>query len=395
MKFTLLFYTTLNLILAFQIAHAQCILEDIYVRLNSDNYSDRSEAIDDILYCKLEETLGYLEERFPIEDDLNIAEKLLSALDSLHSPEIIYYSNYFISNAENYDYYNSQYFLLSSKLSALNILFKHSQYENNQLLFEFLENHPEEVNAYHLSMLETLILNLPEIEPLAKIKLVEILTQTTSEFNISLIVQILSRNYEHEYESLILNYFLHGDSFLIKYRALQSLFNINYYELKNVLINQLSLETNRSIRIIICDSLLNVWGNPFELKIVIDHMIAESDPIANSMIGFKIRDFIPPRPTVSTAEMIQNLLGYCSSLLKYGWITEEYVNEEISQMIALIEEYYHGQAVPELCSNLETYIAAVEDRFNESLITIEAYKFLFYHGNYIKDNVELEFGDCQ
>ena len=156
---------------------------------------------------------------------------------------------------------------------------------------------------------------------------------------------------------------------------------------------QLIQDPSWSFRVDLADSLLIKFGEPSDLKAVIDYQPTEPDETTRSLMGFSIQEFIPPRPTVSTSEMIDNLQSFTQELLQYGWITEYSVYNLYQNKLSVIEEAYNKQKVNALCILLDDFLSYTEG-LSRILLTIEGYKFMHYHGTYIKENVESEFGPC-
>lgn len=262
-------------------------------------------------------------------------------------------------------------------------------------IFSYTHNNLPELDLDVLVSLKHILQDMQNRREEAKMVLLQILQSSKEDMHRRLALRYLTDQFQSEAISLYQFALTNDPEFTMRTTSAKRLIQLDSLNANILLKESIVSDTTMEARIIFSTLILDNYGTPEDLKFIIDYHPNEPDLYARDFIDKAIITFKPPRPTISTSEMIQNILVYCRELLEYGWITEENVYEEMSQMIALIEENYHGQAVPELCSNLETYLGKVEDRFNESVITIEAYKFLFYHGKYIKDNVELEFGDCQ
>ena len=176
--------------------------------------------------------------------------------------------------------------------------------------------------------------------------------------------------------------------------SLKVLISYNTTDAESILLNQLPIDPAWSLRIAIADSLLSHFGKPLDLKTVIDYQPTEPEETAKSLMQYSIQEFIPPRPAVSTSEMIVNLDLYTDQLYQYGWITTEERYNSYKNLINQIKKFYNRSKLNELCSSLNQLLSNSFQDVQYGYITQEGYKFLYYHGIYIKENVETELGTC-
>jgi hypothetical protein len=157
---------------------------------------------------------------------------------------------------------------------------------------------------------------------------------------------------------------------------------------------RLSIDPSWSLRTDIADTLLIKFGEPSDLKAVIDYQPTEPDTTGSSLMNFSIRDFIPPVPSssITTEQMAVNLLAYTDELYEYEWITDEEAYEAFRGDIAFLIEVIRAQVPETICSTLLNILYMCEDKYNNELTT-EGYKFLKYHTTYIRDRVETEYNN--
>jgi hypothetical protein len=154
-------------------------------------------------------------------------------------------------------------------------------------------------------------------------------------------------------------------------------------------------DTTMEARIIFSTLILDNYGTPEDLKFIIDYHPNEPDLYARDFIDKAIITFKPPRPTLSTAEMIQNLQAYTDELFQYGWITEQNTYHDYIKLTEIIRDSYSAKEFENLCENLKQLILIAEQQRNTPLLTEEGYKFLFYYGNFIRDSIASEYGGCK
>jgi hypothetical protein len=369
--------------------NSQCNVEDILIRLNSESPNVRFDAVVEIMHCKLEETLNDLEERFAVEDNLSVANILLEVINRFNSLNIVQLAHQLISKIDDNFFNESDFSSYNGKIYATQKLFKHNDYSTSQIVIEYIDRFSADL--HHLELLNKIIQNVPGLEQSAKTRVEQILNQTDSELNITSSMRILAENYGEEYRDLILDKFLNGGSYAIRKAAFEMLFTVNYSAIHSLLLERLTQDENRTIRRVIADSLLKVWGTPGDLKAVMDYQPDESDTIAKSLMGLSIQRFIPPRPgdNVATAQMIDNLIRYVEDLTDYEWILPNAQFDFYNFAKEIYNSYQNEQydVAMEICLLI---IEQAEDALANEEITVEGYKFLHYYPTYIKERIEEE-----
>ena len=374
---------------------SQCNLNDLLIRLNSENPNIRVEAIVDIMVCNLTEAVSGLEARFDIENKLYIADYLLMALDSLHSPNIVSLAHQLLLNAENYDYENSRFSLLNSKLYATQILFKYNDFTTSQIAFDYVDEFGGAYSLIPLEIFDKIIKNVPNLELEAKSRVERILNQCEWEFAKTKSIKILAKNYGSEYQNLILDYFINGETFPIRSTAFDMLFYINFPNLHSLLLDRLPLDDHWTIRLNIADSLLKVWGTPYDFKVVKSYQPSESQKTARSLMGFAIRDFVPPRPSTSTSvsDMVSNLTNTADTLLNYTWLGDLTFVNSLKAKLNQAKTYLLAGDSLSCAVEVKVFQDDVNAVYKDSLnldprfVTIEGWKFLYWNAQYILDRL--------
>jgi hypothetical protein len=95
--------------------------------------------------------------------------------------------------------------------------------------------------------------------------------------------------------------------------------------------------------------------------------------------------------------MVNNLVDYIDQLYQYEWILDEETYFYYSEKLNLLVEAIGGQNIEEACRLIDKdLLARIEEDIQEpNKITMEAYKFFFYHTQYIREELESQFGKCQ
>lgn len=131
----------------------------------------------------------------------------------------------------------------------------------------------------------------------------------------------------------IVNAFVNNSKSSIRLLAFEGLIKLNYQELNSLIKSRLSLDSDQVIRREIADTLLVKFGTPSDLKAVIDYLPNEPDEVSRRLMEHSIHNFIPPRPTVPTDEMIRNLIHYNDELLQYGWVKIETIHNKFENLL--------------------------------------------------------------
>lgn len=114
-------------------------------------------------------------------------------------------------------------------------------------------------------------------------------------------------------------------------------------------------------------------------------------------LTYIIQNFIPPRPDgLGYYDLATRLISYTEEMFQYGWIENEETRDYyIQQLTTVYESIEETGEIGEACSIIdERILQQLEQDLAENIITTEAYKFLYYYTNYIKEEIEKEFGPC-
>jgi hypothetical protein len=238
--------------------------------------------------------------------------------------------------------------------------------------------------------------NVPSYKDEAKNILLNEFDNSSEEIRYFVILY-LAEEFGEEMNSELIDKFVDDSDLPTRTLALEYLCINNYVELNSLLKQQLELEEEWSLRTDMADSLLFRFGEPSDLKAVIDYQPNEPDETARSLMAYSIEDFIPPKPdTLNWIGLTNKLITYTDELLQYGWIanqqTKDFYTTKLQDIITLINQ---TNEVDSACTIINSQLLPrAEQDLQQELITTEGYKFLHYYTIYIKEEMEGAFGPC-
>ncbi|OGU64025.1 MAG: hypothetical protein A2W30_10180 [Ignavibacteria bacterium RBG_16_36_9] len=386
----LLFFST--------ISWAQCDVGELTNLLHSADVHDRIDAAQRIADCNLIELIPVLEERIYAEEYLYAAHRMLFALAKLDSDNLEQIALDFIENVDNLTLRTPDD-PLSSKVFATQVLFNLQNYSTIDYIFQIVERDRPEFNVLTIFILIQFLNNvdLTQYREYAKTELLNYLNTDADYIVRSLVLDRLAVNFGTQVIEVILDKVYNEQEWILRSTALKSLLNINYINSRSVFYERLQDDPHRDIRWEISDSLLCYFGEPQDLKKILDYYPNEPDPIVRKYMQHSSNVFIPPKPVNQPLDsMINNLISYTEELYQYAWITDdETYSYYVDRLVDLRESIYAGD-LEMACSIInERILPQVEQNLQEELITIEGYKFLHYHTVYISERMEELLGPCE
>ncbi len=367
--------------------------------LDSKIQMKRFQSILKIQSDSLYQYIPAIRERIFNQSLPGLMQEMLITLDYLKSEDIIILAERFISLADNFppnDPFNNP---LQSKVEVQHIFFKRNIYTYAPLVFEYInrERNKNQANIVVVNLLGEFLLNKSEYEQQAKNELLYIVDNDLFYLTRNRALNYLFKKYQTELANKYLQVFLSADSISNRMNALKMLCEINYPKMDSILRIIIQKDKEWIFKPTLADTLLKKYGKPVYLRTVINQKEIEQGKIIEPALNYIIKRFIPPRPstTISTSEMIDNLIGYNTEMYGYGWIRDEYQYNIFDGLLNKIKEYYRRADPENLCREIFLLNEEIQSSKNENRITTEAYKFLHYHLQYIKESIEGELGDCQ
>jgi hypothetical protein len=385
----------LSLFQAKTFAQDECETEYILPLLNSEIDYERSQAVELIVSCNKIDLLPDLVNSFYSEQQLYIKQTMLEALHRLdpeHSSTFAYDFLDAINSFEK-DTLDDEYY---SKLIVTNILFDSEDYSTYQYIFDFVENRFDKPAILALQLLSKVIDYLPQYSEVAK-RALEDYEQNSSLQNMRAIaLTFLVHHYSFGYESECISKFYNDESYIVRNTAFQLLTSLNVSGLNGMLKERLSQDSYWSLRALFADTLLKKYGEPSDLKAVIDYQPNEPDETARSLMVYSINEFIPPKPDTDYYGLCTRLITYTDEMFVYNWIHNEETKDYYAQRLKEVYESIENSGeIGYACAVIdERILQQLEQDLAGELITIEGYKFLHYYTIYIKEEIEEEYGPC-
>ena len=398
MKIIILTYLLISLISP--TLSAQCEVNKLTSLLYSSDVHDRINAAQRIADCNLEELIPLLEERYYDENYLYAAHRILFALAKLDAENLEKITLDFIGNVDNLTLITPDD-PLGSKVYATQILFNLNNYSTIDYIFQIVDRDRPEFNPLTIFLLIEFLSNneLIRYRNYAKTELENYLNTDEDYVTRSLVLDHLAASYGSRIVDLILDKAYNEQEWILRSTALKSLLNINYENSRSVFYERLQDDPNRDVRWEIADSVLCHWGEPQDLKKILNYYPNEPDPVVKKdMQYYSTRVFIPPKPEgLSYNDLFFRLISYTDELFQYGWIENEETRDYyIQKLNAVKESIENNNATAEACTIInEQLLPKAEQDLKGELITTEGYKFLHYYTIYIKEEIEKEFGSCQ
>ncbi|GMU97203.1 hypothetical protein [Ignavibacterium album] len=368
------------------------IIEGLDSNIKMKRFHTLVKIQDDSLY----QYIPALRERIFNQSLPDLIQEMLITLDYLKAEDIVNLAEQFMIVANNFppdDPINNP---LQSKVEIQNIFFKKNIYTYAPLVFEYInrERNKNHINITVVNLLGEYLLEKPEYEQQAKNELLYIADNDSFYLTRNRALDYLFEKYQNEFANKYLDVFLSEDSLSNRLNALKMLCKIDYQSLDSILRVVIQIDHQWIIKPTLADTLLKKYGKPIDLKTVIHQKEIEKAEIIKPALNYLIKRFIPPRPVLSTTEMINNLINYNTEMYGYGWIRDENQYSIFDVSLNKIKEYYRRPDLENLCREIFMLNDRIETSRNEDKITTEAYKFLHYHLMYIKENVETELGNC-
>ena len=363
--------------------------------LDNPIYGVRFNALEIIVKEKRVDFIPEIKARLFEQTNLTMQFAFLDALAKLQDPEIEQWTLSFIENADNFQYPEDPLFY---KVQATEILFDLNNYSTFQYVFDLLNRDQDRVDPITIVLLKRIMLEIPGQYQNALSEFVRIFKNV----QILGMLRLISLNISDEEnygEILELSLFasINDPDPEIRFKANGILKAREYPGLHELYIQQLSVESEAYIRSTYATSLLILFGEPSDLKLVIDYQPGEQDKISREFVAMTIEDFIPPKPdSISYSELCTKLISYIEEMFQYGWIqneeTRDYYVERLTEVYESIEE---TKEIGQACEIInDEILPQTEQDLQGHLITEEGYKFLHYHTIYIKEEIEEEFGPC-
>ncbi len=184
--------------------------------------------------------------------------------------------------------------------------------------------------------------------------------------------------------------------------ALDYLFQLNYPDLRMLLIQRLSEEPFTSYKKDIAESLLVRYGTVEDYKIVQEYVLSESDATIKLLLGRALKEFKPPVPlrTIAVSVLLDSLISTKHQVFALGWLADKnFVNELDNHLENARKHLVRGDStntyhqVEKFQEKVQKeHEKIIEDKKknkprDKRFVTVEGWKFLFYNAQYILDRL--------
>ena len=380
------------LIFVFLLFSFEIFSQSLLDKLDSDNFEERFEALEIIKNQQLIEYIPELESRVFSQETYLLQYSFIEALDALEAPNtydliLTYYNN--INTFEPLPPYNSLESKLESKVRAMWLLFKFGDYSKSEDVFDYLNNEPNSKRyMIVINDLKFIYENVPAYQSQALDWILNILNNILNEFtfrNTALV--ILNQINYSETDALcvsILNDSNENPD--LKYSALKILYDRNYPELRTILRNKVLNDPDNFIRFKAGSGLLQVYGVPSDLKLIIDYYPTEPDGDTKGLFQIVVADFVPPKPELNWSELITKLITYTNEMYSYQWIANTQSRDYYITKLNLLNSQITSGRYKDACNTLnKDLLVTIDKDLTTNKITPEGYKFLHYYCVYIKE----------
>ncbi len=369
--------------------------QDCLDSLYSQDYLIKLFAVECVTELKIQEAFNVLETLL-LNQPPYLQMQFINALYALNDPNIIQKAHALISRADTFDQ-DAEYPFdpLDAKVFATAILVYKGDFSTTNYVFEKLNRNEvtiKDITSIHL--LPYIIRNIPAHKDEAKSILTNQLNNADATIRYYSLLY-LAEEFGEEVNQELINKFVNDSDLPVKVKALEYLCINRYADLESLLKEQLAFEEESTLRTDISDTLLQKFGNPSDLKAVIDHQPLEPNETARSLLGSAIREFVPPRPSTSTSvsDMVSNLISTTDTLFNYTWLGDLTFTNSLKSKLTQAKIYLLSGDSLTCAIQVKSFQDDVNLVYKDSLnpdprfVTIEGWKFLYYNAQYILDRL--------
>lgn len=369
--------------------------QDCVDSLYSQDYFTKLFAVECVTELKIHEASNVLSELLENQQPY-LQMQFLNALYTLNDPNIIIKAHALISRADTFDLHPEYpYDPLDAKVFATAILVYKGDFSTINYVFEQLHRNEITVeDALSIHLLPYIIRGVPSYRDEVKSILLSQLNNTSEEIRYYSI-SYLAEEFGEEMNQELVNKFINDSDLPIKLKVLEYLCINGYSNLNLLLMDQLTLEEEPTLRKDIADTLLLKFGNPSDFKTVKDYQPNEPDETARSLMGFAIREFIPTRPnaSITVLNMISNLVNITDTLFNYTWLGDFTFANSLKSKLNQAKTFLLSGDSLSCAIQVKTFQDDVDAVYKDSLnldprfVTVEGWKFLYWNAQYILDRL--------
>lgn len=341
---------------------------------------------------KLRQYGAALEARIFIEEEPYLKVHYMRALHSIHYENNETIARALIDTVNNYPASTDP---ISIKVLATYVLCEQfGNFSTIQYAFDILNSNYPYIMGEALGTM-VLGLEVPEHFENCKNALLNIISSGKDPVSSMVAYNALTNKLGIQFVSNLVEGFQNDSDDVVRLECLKHLCNLNYSDLNYLLKTRLPLEPYEGLRMHIVDTLLNKYGNPSDLKAVIDYRPNEPHPNAKSLMGFRTRNFIPHKfdQSVTIEQMFLKINGYLEDLQNFNWLADETYKNELGDILTSAKTNLLAGDSLACRTQVKAFQDLVDNVYKDSLnpdpsfVTIEGWKFLYWNAQYILDRL--------
>jgi len=356
--------------------------------LYSDNLDIQLDAIWIIIEDGISEALPVLQSLYDSRTPM-IKEDYLIAMMQFDDPDIHQRLLDFITASDTFNSVRDGISPLEAKLEATKYLISLGDYSTYHYIFQAVNK----ANWTTIMDVPVILTHIPfeTAKDSARAILLDYWDTGTNPYARSFIISQLVETDGAIYTDRLVSTFQNDPDRDIGRYGFRYLMQLKYPEMESLLQSQLITESSAVIRIEIADTLLKVFGNPFNVKLIKDYQPTEPDTTAKSLMNFSLLEFIPPKPdsTVTALVMTDTLISYNNQLYNYQWITSDSLYNNYAVGLQTIRDFIASSDYTSAQTEIDSMQTSVEENYNSPspLLTREGWKFLHYYLEYIEERI--------
>jgi hypothetical protein len=280
------------------------------------------------------------------------------------------------------------------RVIASYLLLEYDDTSGVENLLESINNSITDIKFHQLKSLKLMFNKTPDRRDQVKEVLENIVRYTLHGGYRNIALNYLYTEFGTGSTNFIIDVLQNNSDFAIKMSSADLLVEMKYPGGNALFKNRLLVDPDREFRLDLVEILLKDYGEPSDLKFVLDYIPSETEPISVKLMKLNISDFKPQHLENQTYELITKLLNYPDILLDYEWIADTNMRDKYLSLAEQIQIYYKEENFHSLCESLDEFISEVQYDYSEKYLSKEGYKFLYYTAVYVKEDVITLSGEC-
>ncbi|HXG38859.1 MAG TPA: hypothetical protein VNL36_08840 [Bacteroidota bacterium] len=396
------------LLLYFSTVDAQTLTpeqrQQIIAEIASQDPFVRSEAIRQAIRYRIVEAAPVIEEQM-WKNKTELYELSLRALEALESPNLFRVAKQLIDSAETHPSSPIINDPLSLRVLATKYLFKFGDYSTAHYVFASLRDTTKRsLSTLAFYLLKPIIQNVPQYADSAKKEALRLVREANLWIDRLNILKDLLDVYGTQMFPEIVYMFVNDPepNGINRIAAFEMLCTLNYPQLNALLRDRLGKEIGAPYRRTIADTLLTRFGTPSDYQFVLDYQGREPDEITRSLIGYSLKDFVPPRPSASTpvSVLLDSLISYKHQVFALGWLGDKNFVNELDNHLDNAKRHLERRDSLNTAMQVSLFQEKVNREYEHTkekqgkglprdprFVTIEGWKFLYHHAQYILDRL--------